>query len=354
MVSDPQSTNPWSHISYSLIVPGLLWLITSWSGGCRPNESIVETSIATDIFPLQAGVQQLPPDAAKVVSRQMHELAGTPDEPRLVGVPGFDSQRLASSLRLYRRHCGSCHGTSGGGDGLWSAMLPVAPRDFRKGVFKFQSTPYGARPIREDLRRTITRGIEASLMPGFHRLPPDEREQLAIAVELLARRGELETRLVLEAETSGDPPDDEELQEIANDIRTAWSDAGALVLVPLTHQPEFTAEMVERGRLKFLQKGCAKCHGEDGRGQTEQNLQGGLRDIWGHPVQAADLTSGRLKGGSEPIDIYRRILGGINGTPMPSFRAILWAEPESVWDLVAWVRHVGRHDRSAERKTAEE
>ncbi len=66
--------------------------------------------------------------------------------------------------------------------------------------------------------------------------------------------------------------------------------------------------------------GCAQCHGEDGRGQMATNV--GV-DAWGNPTKAADLTSGMLRGGTEPLDIYRHIDAGINGTPMPSFHAAL-------------------------------
>jgi mono/diheme cytochrome c family protein len=179
-------------------------------------------------------------------------------------------------------------------------------------------------------------------MPPFGHLGEDQREQLALAVELLARRGEFEGRLILETEVKGAALDERETDQIAAEVDAQWREAAEQVIQPLSPQPTFNHEYVARGREKFVEKGCAKCHGEDGRGQTEQNLQGGLRDVWGHPVRAADLTTGRLKGGSAPLDIYRRILGGINGTPMPSFRAILWAEPESIWDLVAWVLHLGR------------
>jgi len=38
-----------------------------------------------------------------------------------------------------------------------------------------------------------------------------------------------------------------------------------------------------------------------------------------------------------PIEIYRRIYSGINGTPMPSFANALKDNPETIWDLVSYV-----------------
>ena len=63
-------------------------------------------------------------------------------------------------------------------------------------------------------------------------------------------------------------------------------------------------------------------------------------DAWGNPTKAADLTSGMLRGGTEPLDIYRHIDAGINGTPMPSFRDTLKAQPQTTWNLVSYVLHV--------------
>ena len=98
-----------------------------------------------------------------------------------------------------------------------------------------------------------------------------------------------------------------------------------------------------------MRVGCIQCHGEDGRGQMLTNV--GV-DAWGNPTKAADLTSGMLRGGTEPLDIYRHIDAGINGTPMPSFHATLQKEPETTWSLVAHVltiadsRRPGRIERS--------
>ena len=88
--------------------------------------------------------------------------------------------------------------------------------------------------------------------------------------------------------------------------------------------PEFKQANIDQGKKAFLTKGCAKCHGDDGRGQMASNVGD---DAWGNPTKAADLTSGMLRGGTEPLDIYRHIDAGINGTPMPSFRDTLKAEP---------------------------
>ena len=128
-------------------------------------------------------------------------------------------------------------------------------------------------------------------------------------------------------------------------VLTRWSDAEAAEVLLASPQPRMTSQHVERGKLAFLSKGCSKCHGEDGRGQTVDNRGA---DAWGHQTRAADLTSGMLHGGNRPLDIYRRIFNGINGTPMPGFANALKDNPETIWDLVAYVLSLTNKRRAGE------
>lgn len=68
-------------------------------------------------------------------------------------------------------------------------------------------------------------------------------------------------------------------------------------------------------------------------------------DAWGHKDPAADLTSGLLHGGQLPIDVYRRISSGINGTPMPSFRDSFASEPDAMWQLTHYVLSLANQRR---------
>ncbi len=291
-------------------------------------------------FRISGDAESLPTEQRITVAEIVDANCGTPESPQLLGEPDRDALSFSTAAQWYNLSCSPCHGISGDGVGLIGDLLDPQARDFRRGVFKFQSTPYGAKPLRADIRRTIERGLPGSMMPAFGRRPAAEIDALVDYVILLSRRGELERQLVM-AVDNGDTLTPQVVDDITAEILTTWKEAEGLVVQPLSPQPEFTAESVARGKAAFAARGCAKCHGEDGKGQTAENLRGGLKDYWGFSVRAADLTTGRLKGGSEPLDVYRRILGGINGTPMPSFRATLWTEPETIWDLVAYVLELG-------------
>lgn len=288
-------------------------------------------------------VGKLAPELQKEIDKELTDKAGTYANPKLIGADHNGRLRLGQSV--YQQRCVQCHGISGDGNGVVAKYMYPRPRDYRRGLFKFTSTPYGARPLREDLERTIRAGVRGTSMPDFKLLPKDQIDAVIEYVLMLTRRGEYEDSLaaLVESEEVLDP----ELvkEESYPGVMQRWITAEAQQVSPLTPQPKFTAEHVEQGRQAFLTLGCSKCHGEDGRGQMAENIG---KDAWGQSTRAADLTSGMLHGGQRPLDIYRRIYSGINGTPMPGFAQSLQSQPDTIWHLVAFVKSISNRRREGE------
>ncbi len=310
--------------------------------GCeRASESIYVLNDQSNEFDTKLRVN---------IRRILDTHSGTPQSPKMLGEESFAVAELKQGVEIYNRRCVQCHGVTGDGNGPVAKYLYPRPRDYRKGLFKFTTTQYGTRPRREDLIRTLKRGIPGTSMPSFARLSQAELEAVADYVIALSRRGELENLLVLEADPDEPEFDPEIVQEFVDQIAQDWKMADYNIVTPLTPMPEFTAEDVAVGRELFTSEdiGCLKCHGADGRGQTAANVVTPLKDVWGHDARAADLTSGIFRGGSEPIDIYRRIYNGINGTPMPGFGTSqkIRDDPELLWKLVAYVLTVSGERRS--------
>lgn len=293
-------------------------------------------------FTPSARVEKLSPAFQEQIRRTLEEHCGTPRNPRLLGNSTIDRSHLRHGAVVYERNCSRCHGVTGDGNGPAAAFMSPRPRNYLPGIFKFTSTTYGAKPLREDLLRTIRRGIAGTSMPSFKLLPSEEQDAVVDYVLALTRRGELEALLADAAEFDGQI-DANEVPKMAETTLAKWENARSQVVYPLSPMPIITADRVRAGKDAFLTKGCSKCHGEDGRGQTKENI--GV-DSWGFPTKAADLTSGMLRGGTEALDIYRHVDSGINGTPMPSFRASLQQEPETVWNLVAYVLYLSNDRRN--------
>lgn len=216
---------------------------------------------------------------------------------------------------IYTTACAPCHGAAGDGNGpaAFSIAPGIAPRprDFTKGTYKIRSTPSGAVPTVADLHRTIARGIPR-YMPAFAPLGDDV---IAALVERIQR---------FSPRFAGAAP--------------------ASVAVP--DAPALGADMVAGGVRAYEELGCAACHGPKGRGNGPAATA--LRDTTGLPIWPADLAHPSwFKGGSSPADVYRTLVTGMDGTPMPGY-ADVFADlaPEKPWQLIAYIASLSR-ERSA-------
>ena len=236
-------------------------------------------------------------------------------------------EMLAEGERVYARYCAGCHGDAGDGKGPAADMLIVKPRDFTKGVFKFGSVPSGQLPTDEDLYRIITRGVYRTSMPEWSLLT--ERERLAVV-----------------AYVKGFSPE--------------WTKRGpgAPVFIPQPPATLGSAESVARGRELYQMLGCRACHGEGGRGDgpSAKTLD---PDAWGNPQVPFDFTSGRLKSGPTPQDVYRTFMVGIGGTAMPAFGDI-FANPDGetfragdAWHLVSFILSLRAPEQTAVANASE-
>ena len=207
---------------------------------------------------------------------------------------------------LFMQHCFWCHGEAGDGNGLSATDMFPRPRNFVGADFLIRSTPHGQLPTSEDLFETLNRGLPGTPMPGWEGvLSESERHDLVAFIESLSPRYETETREPLAIPT-GDGS-------------------------------------IERGREAYELAGCTMCHGNEGRGDGA--ISSTLAYEWGVPYQARDLTRGwTFKGGAEVEQIYLRITGGLNGTPMGPFQDIL--SDQERWDLAHYVASLDQEPES--------
>jgi mono/diheme cytochrome c family protein len=307
--------------------------------GCR--------QAAPEQFTPAEATSQLDAELQSAVRQQLVKWCGTPERPKLLGAERRSAEMLSHGARVYQRNCQQCHGASGDGAGPAAAFLTPRPRDYRRGIFKFTSTPYGSKPRPEDLRRTIERGVVGTSMPSFRLLPKRDLDAVLAYVLALTHRGELEQLLAAHAEAEGELNDDA-AAELAQSVLDRWHAARENVVEPLSKMPPVTEESIAAGAALFQKRECNKCHGRDGRGGLAGGIEVG-NDAWGFKDPAADLTSGMLHGGQAPLDVYRRISSGINGTPMPAFRDSFASDPDAIWQLTHYVLALANQRRRGEQ-----
>ncbi|MGD9635553.1 MAG: cytochrome c [Pirellulales bacterium] len=315
--------------------------------GCRPAERPQFTPSA-DVLALDDEAaddeeRKLWHDLQQKIDKELLKRTGTPQSPISLSDPEANAAQLKLGAEVYATRCQQCHGVNGDGLGVAAGYLSPRPRDYTKGIFKFTSTPYGAKPRRSDLIATLRRGVTGTSMPSFDDLSPEDLSAVVDYVIFLAQRGELQNELVMLAQDE-EAIESEYVDESVAGILERWHEAQSQLVMPLTPMPPFTAETVAKGQELFLKQACNKCHGANGRGGSMGGVEIGM-DSWGHKAAAADLTSGMFRGGGRPIDIYRRIYSGINGTPMPAFNEVFAKQPDDIWYLVHFIRETGERRR---------
>lgn len=214
---------------------------------------------------------------------------------------GTDEQQTAGAL-VFHTYCSQCHGDTGAGDGIAAPFLRPAPRDFTAGKYKIRSTPTGYLPTRSDLEHSVRHGLPGTGMPAFDVLSDDEIENVVYYIESLA-------------------PDFEDPQAYAAPLE-------------IPDPPPFSEDSLEVGFETYVQVGCARCHGDKGRGDGRSAPT--LRDDWGDFIPPADLSMPwNFRGGGSRQDIYRSISTGLYGTPMAGFADGL--SEEQRWQIVDWI-----------------
>ncbi len=246
----------------------------------------------------------------------------------------FELARLEPGKHTYAQHCQGCHGSTGDGAGPAARHLKPRPRNFRKGLFKFTSTPSGVPPQRRDLFQTVTRGLAGSSMPEFRLLSEERRWDVVEYVRYITIRGLFEQTMLDWAWEEEELPDPEEVAEV---VLGRWSADNVKPVYPPIAEIARTPETVARGMELFQSTSganCAACHGQYGAGDGP--TAGDYDDDWGYPLRPRNLAKGVFRAGAEPADLYRSIATGINGTPMPSYSGSI--APEDIWSLVHFIQ----------------
>ncbi len=226
--------------------------------------------------------------------------------------PPASPELLALGERVFRGACVGCHGEKGDGQGREGKYLPIPPRDFVTAQFLCRHTPSGSLPRDEDLFRSIRRGFKSEVgMPSFRFL--SDREVWAVIgfVKTLSPR---------------------------------WKEEEVPPSIVVPPPPRFGADAAARGAQIYQATGCFKCHGATGRGDGKSAAA--LRYDNEMPVRPADFSKPKdFKCGQRPADIFRTLVNGMDGTPMPSFAEGMTDAQR--WDLVSFIVSIGQAAEAA-------
>jgi DMSO reductase family type II enzyme heme b subunit len=219
------------------------------------------------------------------------------------------AQDAGTGEAIYRTWCVECHGAEGRGDGPAADRMLPRPRDFVGARYQIRTTASGELPTDADLLRVMSEGLHGTTMPGWPNLSDNEKRDVVAYIKSFSPFFERETPEVLQR--SADP-------------------GGGV-------------EATEAGREVYATLECARCHGEQGRGDGTSAPT--LEDWRQLPIRAADLSEPWLFNGGMGADaIHTRFLTGVDGTPMPSNQDALEAgvvTENDLWNLAHYVASLG-------------
>ncbi|HXV61207.1 MAG TPA: ethylbenzene dehydrogenase-related protein [Vicinamibacteria bacterium] len=216
----------------------------------------------------------------------------------------------------YQKECASCHGLAGDGEGDAAYLLYPRPRDFTRGEYRLVST-WDRVPTDEDLFRTISRGMPGSAMPSWAHLDERARWGLVHYIKTFSTQS-MEIR---EAYVPTQP----------------FEEGRGFLEIP--SEPAYDTPAANRAR-ELYQQNCAACHGVTGRGDGQQEQV----DSKGRPTRPRDLTAGIFKGTPDREHVYRRIVAGLPGSPMPMSPYIYG---EDAWHLTHFVLSLSSPEQRA-------
>jgi mono/diheme cytochrome c family protein len=221
--------------------------------------------------------------------------------------PAATPKLIALGKQLYAQQCAACHGLGGRGDGEAAYLLYPKPRNFVAARYRLVST-WDRVPTDQDLFDTISRGMPGSAMPSWEHLAAEQRWGLVYYIKSFA----------------------EKPLEIRPAKMPAADGSGGAGLIEVPKPAPFDTAAKARA-LELYKDACASCHGDTGKGDGVQEQ----KDDEGYPTRPRDLTAGIFKGSPDPIALYRHIVAGIPGSPMPMSD---WAYGADAWHLVNYVR----------------
>jgi len=382
------------RVSAAFVVAFLVALVA----GC--DQEPIHPQFQLDMVALRSNAISDEPNGGsqKDIATVLEAMFGTPDEPFVLPEMNLDIKKIRMAAGpvwsnekgkhgLFRQHCVHCHGITGNGHGPTAPFLNPYPRDFRAAKFKFKSTERDAMPTTDDLRHTVNEGIAGTAMPSFKLYPPDEVDALVEYVKYLTLRGQMERQLVNFIVNELDPSEGDRLVSVDADGNVdfdreyivgellpeevaKWEEAKDRVIRPdpqiapsRNRTTEQIAASIAKGRELYFgtKANCYTCHGPTalGDGQTtdlddwnkgvkeflEKHEGVTAAELGALPVRnihPRNLRSGVYRGGGRPLDIYRRLYAGINGTPMPQLGPSTpggqgTISDEDIWHLVDYV-----------------
>ncbi|MBF0608777.1 MAG: c-type cytochrome [Magnetococcales bacterium] len=211
--------------------------------------------------------------------------------------------------KVYESRCAICHSSKGDGNGaigivekgeVGNKMWAVYPRDLTTGTFKFRSTATGCMPTDGDMKSVVKNGIMRAGMPSHYDVSQKEVDAVVAYLKTFSSR---------------------------------WTDEQPCKPIKVK-KPAYVGspDSIAKGEKVYNDMKCWECHGKEGKGDGPKSAE--IKDDQGKPILPFNFTTGALKRGSTPENVYATFTTGLDGTGMPSYEDSL--KEDQRWNLVSY------------------
>lgn len=221
-----------------------------------------------------------------------------------LGSLDYTDPGAVSGVRVYTTYCASCHGNDLKGRGDNHQLLDPYPRNLSRRQF--------VESYKHRFEESISDGIEGTAMAAWKKVL--SKEQITAVIDFISKASNAR------AARTGDAP--------STYVRLATPLPNAGDEDRITETPVTVAD-AERGEAAF-QAHCTGCHGKlaNGKGPNAYTLG----NVYPRNLLNAQFMKRK---GLDDERLYRSILLGVPGTPMPSHSHL---SDQTVLDMISYIR----------------
>ncbi len=237
------------------------------------------------------------------------------------------AMKLNKGRAIYQEYCMACHGVDGEGNGPASKGLYPPPRNFTQGIYKFGMVVSGELPNDEDFMKILEKGLHGTAM-----LPWDMSHDQMDAV----------------------------IQYIKTFAPKTWEGKDKMPgvkLIPTTDPFGLARKSaaIELGKkIYHTEASCQTCHRAyvSHEELSRLNVEAGSGPItdfdpelytvkvqdseYGYATLPPEFTWNTVRSAQTVEEIYMRLLAGVGGTTMPSWKDTI--TDEQIWAVAYYVR----------------
>lgn len=259
-------------------------------------------------------------------------------EDKIIGGKLVTKETLNQGLKVYEAKCMSCHGENGDGTGITYRALKTPPRNLTQGIYKFGLSLDGGLPTDEDFAKILNEGLRGTAM-----IPWGLNSEDVYAVT----------------------------QYIKTFAPEVWSKEKYVKPIRPTftkdpYQLVYENDAVLKGKEIYHQKAaCYTCHRsylsvDEMRSITGDSSISETSDIFHVKVQPSEYYSGiqkdktfevtppdflkhNIRSARNVEEIYKRLIVGVNGTAMPSWKDTL--TDDEIWAVSYYVNSLVKNKK---------